>query len=170
MASALNSTKAIKMTLEDIIHDDCDSALLKLWIAKVPYATFLGIQADVCQNDILFTLPADKNLIGNPSIEALHGGVVGAFMEQSAAFHVIAKMERPVLPKIINFSLDYLRPAHLRDTYAECLLTRQGRFITNVTIIAWQEHKNKPNAIARAHFLTPETERKESTNATMGPK
>jgi acyl-coenzyme A thioesterase PaaI-like protein len=79
-------------------------------------------------------------------------------MEQAAAFHLVAKMDEPVLPKVINFSLDYLRPTRLRDTYAQCILTRQGRFIANVSVTAWQEHSDKPNAIARAHFLIPNTD------------
>ncbi len=144
------------MTLADVIRQEPSAKTLQVWLKKVPYAVFLGIKAELRDNDILFILPENSNLIGNPSLPAIHGGVVGAFMEQAAAFHLIAKMERPVLPKIINFSLDYLRPARLRDTYAQCELTRQGRFIANVTITAWQEQSDKPNAIARSHFLLPE--------------
>ena len=66
--------------------------------------------------------------------------------------------DKPVLPKITNFSLNYLRPARLRDTYAQCKLTRQGRLIANASINAWQENRNQPNAIARAHFLLPESD------------
>jgi acyl-coenzyme A thioesterase PaaI-like protein len=62
-------------------------------------------------------------------------------------------MDDPVLPRIINFSLDYLRPARLRDTFARCTLTRQGRQIANVSITAWQENSELPVSIARAHFL-----------------
>ena len=124
----------------------------------MPYASYLGIDAQVHGNEILFVLPQDKKLIGNPTLPAVHGGVVGAFMEQAATFHLIAKMEEPTLPKIINFSLDYLRPTLLRDTYAQCTLTRQGRFIANISITAWQEQSDKPNAIARAHFLIPDTD------------
>ena len=145
------------MTLADVIQHEPSAETLQLWLKKVPYAAFLGIRAELRDNnEILFILPEDKKLIGNPSLPALHGGVVGAFMEQAAAFHLIARMEKPVLPRIINFSLDYLRPARLRDTYAQCNLTRQGRFIANVSIKAWQEQSDEPNAIARAHFLIPE--------------
>jgi acyl-coenzyme A thioesterase PaaI-like protein len=144
------------MTLGDVIQQEPSSETLQLWLKKVPYATFLGIRAEVHENEILFVLPEDEKLIGNPSLPALHGGVIGAFMEQAGAFHLIAKMDKPVLPKIINFSLDYLRPARLKDTYATCRLTRQGRFIANISIIAWQENREQPNALARAHFLIPE--------------
>jgi acyl-coenzyme A thioesterase PaaI-like protein len=144
------------VTLADAIQQKPNVETLQLWLEKVPYAVFLGIKAELRDNEILFILPEDKKLTGNPSLPAIHGGVVGAFMEQAAAFHLISKMENPVLPKIINFSLDYLRPARLRDTYAQCTLTRQGRYIANLSIIAWQERVDRPNAIARAHFLLPE--------------
>ncbi len=146
------------MSLADVIQQAPSSKTLQLWLKKVPYAVFLGIRAELCDSEIIFILPKDEKLIGNPSLPALHGGVVGAFMEQAAAFHLIAKMAKPVLPKIINFSLDYLRPARLCDTYAQCKLTRQGRLIANVTITAWQEQSDLPNAIARAHFLIPESD------------
>jgi acyl-coenzyme A thioesterase PaaI-like protein len=146
------------VTLSDFIKKEPNVETLQLWLKKVPYASFLGIRAEMLDNEILFILPENKKLIGNPSVPALHGGVIGAFMEQSAAFHLISKMDKPVLPKIINFSLDYLRPARLCDTYTQCKLTRQGRFIANVSVTAWQERIEQPNAIARAHFLLPESD------------
>jgi acyl-coenzyme A thioesterase PaaI-like protein len=146
------------VTLVDILQQEPSADTLQLWLRKVPYAAFLGIKAELRDGEILFILPEDKKLVGNSSLPALHGGVVGAFMEQAAAFHLIAKMRKPAIPKIINFSLDYLRPARLCATYAQCTLTRQGRFVANVTITAWQEDRTQPNAIARSHFLLPETD------------
>ena len=146
------------MSLAELIKRAPDANTLALWLEKIPYAVFLGISAEVKDTDILFILPGDSKLVGNPTLPAIHGGVVGAFMEQAAALHLVARMMKPVLPKIINFSLDYLRPARLRDTYANCSLTRQGRQIANVSINAWQENSSMPVAIARAHFLLPESE------------
>ena len=146
------------LSLEELLQREPDAETLKLWLKKVPYATYLGIEAEVRGGEILFILPHDEKLIGNPGLPAIHGGVVGAFMEQAAAFHLIARMNRPILPKIIDFSLDYLRPARLRPTFAQCVLTRQGRQIANVSVSAWQVHSDEPNAIARAHFLIPGTD------------
>lgn len=146
------------MILADLLQRDPDAQTLALWLKKIPYASYLGMEADVEENDILFRLRADDKLIGNASLPALHGGVVGAFMELSGAIHLVAKMERPVLPKVINFSLDYLRASRLRETYARCSVIRQGRQVANVTITAWQEDINAPNATARAHFLIAEPE------------
>jgi acyl-coenzyme A thioesterase PaaI-like protein len=146
------------MSLSDLIQHEPNADTLQLWLKKVPYAAYLGIKAEVHGNEILFILPQGEKLIGNPTLPAIHGGVVGAFMEQAAAFHLIAKMDDPVVPKIINFSLDYLRPARVRDTYAQCTLTRQGRFIANISIAAWQDQREQPCAIARAHFLMPDSD------------
>lgn len=141
------------MSLADIIEHAPSSETLALWLQKVPYASYLGIEARVDGEDILFILPPDDKLIGNPGIRAIHGGVIGAFMEQAGAFHLIARMENPVLPKIIDFSLDYLRANYAQHTYARCNVTRQGRSVANVHVTAWQEDENKPTATARAHFL-----------------
>lgn len=146
------------MSLAEIILQEPNAEALQRWLKKVPYAVFLDIRAHIQDGEILFILPANEKLIGNPSLPALHGGVIGAFMEQAGAFHLIAKMNKPLLPKIIDFSLDYLRAARLQDTFAQCKLTRQGRLIANISIKAWQEDSDKPNAIARAHFLLPETD------------
>ena len=141
------------MNLDQLLARKPDARTLASWLEKVPYARFLGMQAKVDEQDILFVLPENKKLIGNPSLPALHGGVVGAFMEQAAAFELVAKMEQPVLPKIIDLSLDYLRPVRLATAYARCQVTRQGKVIANVSVTTWQEDPSKPNATARAHFL-----------------
>lgn len=155
------------MSLAELIQRDPDAATLRLWLNRIPYASYLGMQADVAGHDILFRLPPDDKLIGNASLPALHGGVVGAFMELSGAIHLVAKMEKPVMPKVINFSLDYLRASRLRETYARCSVTRQGRQIANVSITAWQDDVDAPNATARAHFLIAEPEDQENTDGTL---
>ncbi len=141
------------MNLSELLRQAPDDRTLNLWLARIPYAAYLGLRAQVHGQQILFTMPRNDKLVGNPTLPALHGGTVGAFMELAGSFHLLARMEKPSIPKIIDFSLDYLRPARLRDTYAECTLTRQGRNIANVSISAWQTTPDEPNAIARAHFL-----------------
>jgi phosphatidylethanolamine-binding protein (PEBP) family uncharacterized protein len=56
-------------------------------------------------------------------------------------------------PKIVDFSLDYLRPGRAQTLYAKCEITKQGKRVANVLIEAWQEDRRKPVAVARAHFL-----------------
>ncbi|MFK8329936.1 PaaI family thioesterase [Pseudomonas sp. BJa5] len=125
-------------------------------LALIPYAGLIGIQCSRQGDDLLFCLPANKDNIGNPLLPAIHGGVIAGFMELSAALYLMIFSESAAIPKIIDFSIDYLRAGHYRDTYARCQLWRQGRRVTNVAITAWQGSESEPIATARAHFKIEE--------------
>lgn len=122
-------------------------------INRVPYAQLIGMTAMNIGEELLFILPALEHNIGNPTLPAIHGGCIGGFMENAAIFHVIANVDTPRIPKVIDFSLDYLRPGRFRDTYASCEVVRQGRKVVNVAIQAWQTTHQEPIAIARMHLL-----------------
>ncbi|MBG6288704.1 MULTISPECIES: PaaI family thioesterase [Pseudomonas] len=121
-------------------------------IDAIPYARLLGIRCLRLGDDAIFHLPANPDNIGNPTLPALHGGVIAGFMEHSALLHLLMFMGIPHMPKIIDFSIDYLRAGHFRDTYAQCQVWRQGRRVANVAITAWQTTRTEPIATARAHF------------------
>ena len=52
------------MNLSELIAHQPDEDTLRLWLKKIPYAAYLGIDAEVHGNEILFILPADDKLIG----------------------------------------------------------------------------------------------------------
>lgn len=125
-------------------------------VERVPYAQFLGIGIEARGEELSFVLPKADTNMGNPTLPALHGGAVAGFMEQAALIFLLLKMGEPRLPKTIDFTIDYLRAGLLRDTFAECRVTRLGRRVGNVHIEAWQTRRDEPIAIARAHFLLSE--------------
>ncbi|HEN8799482.1 PaaI family thioesterase [Pseudomonas sp. CM25] len=132
-------------------------------LALIPYAGLIGIECERRGEDLLFRLPANPDNIGNPLLPAIHGGVIAGFMELSAALYLLIYSDSASIPKIIDFSIDYLRAGHFRDTYAQCQLWRQGRRVTNVAITAWQGDRQSPIATARAHFkIEPEKPLKSS--------
>jgi len=122
-------------------------------IAEVPYAKLIGMQAFYLGDDILFKLPALESNIGNPTLPAIHGGCIGGFMELAASFHVLSTVDCERIPKVVDFSLDYLRPGRFQDTYARCQVVRQGRKVVNVSVSAWQNTEQEPIANARTHLL-----------------
>lgn len=122
-------------------------------VDNIPYAQFIGLKFQRLGQDILFHLPANPDNIGNPILPAIHGGVIGGFMELAASLQLVMTMDSVALPKIVDFSLDYLRAGRLKDTYAECQVWRQGTRVANVAITAWQSKRESPIATARAHFL-----------------
>ena len=123
----------------------------------IPYAKLIGIQCSRQGDELLFCLPANRDNIGNPLLPAIHGGVIAGFMELAAALHLLVFTGSPGVPKIIDFSVDYLRAGQYRDTYARCQVCRQGRRVSNVAITAWQSTEAEPIATARAHFKIEET-------------
>ncbi len=123
-------------------------------LQAIPYAQLIGMDFQKFGQDVIFKLPDNINNIGNPILPAVHGGVVGGFMEMSAAMHLLMFLDTPTMPKIVDFSLDYLRAVKGgRDTFAECQVVRQGSRVANVIINAWQTRREEAVATARAHFL-----------------
>ena len=124
--------------------------------ARVPYGRFLGISI-VPEADGRFVtrLAFDEKLIGNTVLPALHGGVIGAFLETAAMFQVIVDAESEHLPKPVTLTVAYLRSAGPRDTFARATITKQGRRVASVRVEAWQEEPGRPVATAQGQFLLP---------------
>ena len=140
------------MSLEHAVKLARESGQLDQLIENIPYAKMIGVKGQLVGDEALFLLPPSKANIGNPILPAIHGGVIGGFMETAAALHLLLFMNQPKIPAIIDFSIDYLRSGQLRDTFAECQLHRQGRRVANVSVTAWQSHRDVPIATGRVHF------------------
>ncbi|SFO87683.1 Acyl-coenzyme A thioesterase PaaI, contains HGG motif [Pseudomonas sp. NFACC24-1] len=143
-------------TTEEQLRRACEQGDYALLLASIPYARLIGVECTRQGDDWVFRLPANKDNIGNPLLPAIHGGVIAGFMELAAAVHLLMATGTPGVPKIIDFSLDYLRTGQFRDTYAKCQVWRQGRRVANVAITAWQDVEAEPIATARAHFKIQE--------------
>jgi uncharacterized protein (TIGR00369 family) len=122
-------------------------------IAAIPYAQLIGIQGKKLDGSFKFTLPKNDSNLGNPILPAIHGGAMGGFMETAGILHLLMKLKTQSVPKVIDFSIDYLRPGRHQDTHAECQVVRQGRKVVNISVIAWQDAIDKPIATARIHYL-----------------
>ena len=120
----------------------------------IPYTAFVNLELQEEDEGLLTILRQTDSNIGNTIIPAVHGGVVGGLLEQAAVMEVIYRCEMMRFPKIINISVDYLRPVNaLKDTYARATLIKQGRSVSNVRVEAWQDDSNRLVAAAHAHFL-----------------
>ncbi|MEQ8746712.1 PaaI family thioesterase [Pyruvatibacter sp.] len=122
-------------------------------MASIPYVAFLGITFEPVANELLAKLTFKPDLIGNPVLPALHGGVIGGFLETAAIVQVARESKIRVLPKTIDITIDYLRSGRPLDVYARATITKHGRRVANVQVIAWQDDPAKPIAAAHGHFL-----------------
>jgi len=122
-------------------------------LAVIPYARFLDVRLEDDPAGIVCVLPFRADLVGNAALPALHGGVVGAFLELTALVQAIELGDSERVPKPINFSVDYLRSAGPRETRGRAEVVKHGRRIANVRVIAWQEDPAKPVAAGIGNFL-----------------
>lgn len=146
-----------KPDLDALVRDAHATNNYDALLHMVPYARLIGIECLRLGDEMVFRLPKSQDNIGNPTLPALHGGVIAGFMEHAAMLHLLMFMGAPHLPKIIDFSIDYLRAGHYRDTFAACQVWRQGRRVANVAITAWQTNQAEPIATARCHFKVDES-------------
>lgn len=126
---------------------------LQQLVDAIPYCKFLGIEVDRKGTELTTILRFDKKLIGNPVLPALHGGVVGAFLEVIAVIQLMLEAESEELPKPVDIGIDYLRSGRPVDTYARAIVTKQGRRVCNVRAEAWQDEHTRPIAALHGHFL-----------------
>src|SRR5262249_48840881 len=126
---------------------------LEAIIARIPYARFLGMQVDLHGDEMTGILPFADHLIGNPLLPALHGGVIGAFMEATALLQLSIAESLTRQPPPVDVSIDSLRSGMPLDTYARALSRQAGRRIANVQVEAWQEARGAPIAALHGHFL-----------------
>ena len=126
---------------------------LDLFLQRVPYVRYLGMRVELAGDEMTAVLPFSDHLVGNPTIPALHGGVVGAFLEMTALAQLALAQPGLRVPKTIDINIDYLRPAGPGNTFARAILRKIGRRVANVQVEAWQESRAKPVAGLTGHFL-----------------
>jgi uncharacterized protein (TIGR00369 family) len=122
--------------------------------ALIPYAAVVGFELEDSPDGPITVMRRKGSNVGNTQLAAVHGGVVGALLEHAGMMQVLWECEVERFPKIINISLDYLRPclaAH--ETRARATVVKQGKAVTNVRVVAWQTTPEKPVAAGHAHFL-----------------
>ncbi|TNE38188.1 MAG: PaaI family thioesterase [Alphaproteobacteria bacterium] len=127
-------------------------------LAKIPYAQMLGMDVHRMGLEITTVLPFRQTNVGNPTLPALHGGAVAGFLEMTAIIELLARTDNKVLPKPIDISIDYLRSGKPMETYARATVTKHGRRVSNVQVLAWQSDPEHPIARLHGHFFLKPTE------------
>ena len=133
--------------------DDAAIQGLDAFLQRVPYVRYLGMRVELAGDEMTAVLPFAQHLIGNPVLPALHGGVIGAFLEMTALAQLALAQPTQRVPKTIDITIEYLRPARPQETYARAILRKVGRRVANVQVEAWQDSRAQPIAGMTGHFL-----------------
>lgn len=126
----------------------------------IPYCRFLGITVeDAAGGGIVARLRFGEQIVGNAALPAIHGGVIGAFLETAAIVELLRISPADgTLPKPVDLTIAYLRSARAVDTLARTIVTKHGRRVVNVRVEAWQDDPARPVATAQGHFLVARDE------------
>ena len=138
--------------------DDAAIQRLDAFLQRVPYVRYLGMRVELAGDEMTAVLPFADHLIGNPMIPALHGGVIGAFLEMTALAQLSLAQPGRRVPKTIDITVEYLRSGKAQETYARAILRKVGRRVANVQVEAWQDSRAQPVAGLTGHFLLRQEE------------
>jgi uncharacterized protein (TIGR00369 family) len=122
-------------------------------LEAIPYARFLGVAVEQVEGQLECVLPFRNEIVGNARLPAVHGGVLGAFLELTALLRLIDESGTDRVPKPITFSVDYLRSAGPTTTRARGDIFKLGRRIATVHVVAWQDDPRKPVVAGNGKFL-----------------
>lgn len=120
--------------------------------ALMPYTSFIGLEISIQSGEMLTVLGKRQTNTGNTQLPAIHGGVVGAALEHAAIIELLYRLDLAAMPRVINVSIDYLRPVKVEDLWLRGYIVRHGRRIANVRCEAWQEDRERLVAASHAHF------------------
>ncbi len=119
----------------------------------IPYARYLGVKLERDAQGLVCVLPFRDELVGNARLPAVHGGVVGAFLELVALLQLLDESTGERVPRPINFSTNYLRSVGPAETRGRAEIVKHGRRIANVRVLAWQQDESRPVAAGIGNFL-----------------
>jgi len=102
-------------------------ALRELMEEHIPFNKFLGLKLkSVGDNEVTLTIPYRKELIGDPSRPALHGGVISMLIDTAGGAATFVAAQQLAKISTVDLVVDYLRPGPLVDIEARARIVRRG--------------------------------------------
>ena len=135
------------------LRDSGRSQDMQALLEQIPFARFLELAVVPEADELVLVMPFRERIVGNPRIPAIHGGILGAFLELTAVVQLLRDTSCERIPKTIDFSIGYLRTGRTVDTYGRAFVTRRGKRVANVRTEVWQEQEDRPIATGHGHFL-----------------
>lgn len=131
-----------------------NSDAVRAAIEAAPYAAALDIAGEFLDGALMTRIAFREDLVGNTRLPALHGGLIGAFMELTAL--AALRLAGVEAPRTIGVTVEYLRPGRPKETFAQAQFKRLGKRIANVHVEAWQDESRTPIALLQGRFLVGE--------------
>ncbi|MCY3726216.1 MAG: PaaI family thioesterase [Rhodobacteraceae bacterium] len=124
------------------------------FIQRLPFSKALNMRVEeIGESRAVMTTPYDLQIIGNPSIGVIDGGVVTALMDTCGGLAVLTHPEVNTSMATLNLKVDYMRPANSgQQITAEAECYNVTRTVAFVRVMAFDEDRNRPVATALATY------------------
>jgi uncharacterized protein (TIGR00369 family) len=106
-----------------------DLGVLKQVVEEfVPFNKWLGVKVElVDRGHIVLSIAPRPELVGDPMVPALHGGVISALGDAAGGFAVWTTVKSPASRvSTVDLRVDYLRPGRQEPLLAEAKVVRVG--------------------------------------------
>jgi uncharacterized protein (TIGR00369 family) len=113
-----------------------------------PIARWLGFSVSEAAGDRIYRLAFNETHIGNPTIRALHGGVIAAFLELAMQTELKSSGAGP--SETVNLAIDYMSSSRAEDMTASVRIIRAGRRLAFLEAEGRQAEGTRLVALARA--------------------
>lgn len=123
------------------------------FVKNIPLCQFYGIFAQDHDDGVTLVLPSNEKLCGDFQQGIIHGGAVSVLLDTSLGAVAVTHVENTQASATLDLRIDYMRPANIKKP----LLARAQMFHTTKHVAfvrgrAWQEHYEKPIAMAAGTF------------------
>ena len=108
--------------MPDNVMNEAD---LEARLLEAPFNRWMGLSLLALEDEAVeIGLTWREEMISNPRMRVVHGGVLGALIDTSADFAVAAKLGEPV--PTVDMRVDYHRPASPGNLRARARVVRLG--------------------------------------------
>jgi len=127
-------------------------SLPKEWVSS-PFSKYLQIELDTRDGDVVYVLKYREGYVGNPSLEAFHGGIVAIFIETCAQLYLHFATGAENMMEAETLTVDFLRPAVASEgaLFALPSIVRKGKNVSTLSVNVFQ--KEKMVATGKAIFM-----------------
>ncbi len=129
--------------------------MARLFSRGVPHNEALGMRVvEVTETEVVYELPYDLRLVGNPDTGTLHGGAITALLDASSGLSVFAALTELVPIATLDLRIDYLKPAEPgKSVISKATCYKITRNVAFTRAVAYQDDPADPVAHAVGTFM-----------------
>lgn len=112
--------------------------LARLFETAIPFSKFLGMRVTKIEGGVaVVEIPFREELIGNPLLPSLHGGVVSSLLDTCGGVAVWSQIGRSDRISTVDLRVDYLRPGRPETIIGRGRVVRLGNRVGVAELTAY---------------------------------